>query len=70
MGWARLLFLGNVGQQMDIDLHEVERLDDLELENKRLRSALAAVVRVLVDKDVVSEQEIGKVANMLGAQIE
>jgi len=62
--------LGNVGQQMDIDLHEVERLDDLELENKRLRSALAAVVRVLVDKDVVSEQEIGKVANMLGAQIE
>lgn len=24
MGWARLLLLGNVGQQMDLDVHDVE----------------------------------------------
>lgn len=78
MGWGRLLLLGNVGQQFDIneaqdalaetrtDLARLQVEDDstrkrmarLEHENEELKLYLAAVVRLLTEKGVVSRDEL------------
>jgi len=78
MGWGRMLLLGNVGQQLDIQDteraltqlaqqlretgqfdHEVaRRLDQITAENAELKLYLAAVLRLLVSKNVVTPDEL------------
>lgn len=78
MGWARMLFLGDVGQQMDIgeqqaalDLlraqaaaqrRQFERadheLDALRQENDELKVSLAALIRILTAKNLLTDAEV------------
>ena len=85
MGWGRMLLLGNVGQQLDIQDteralaqmaqqlretgrfdHEVaRRLDQITAENAELKLYLAAVVRLLVSKNVVTPGELKEIVNAI-----
>ena len=49
MGWARMLFLGNVGQQMDIE-EQRTRVDTLAERNARERETLQRQVISLRDE--------------------
>ena len=79
MGWGRMLLLGNVGQQMDLDDLEREiadlkdrlkagrarhaeadrELERLAAEHDELKLYVAAILRALVAKGVVSQRELG-----------
>jgi hypothetical protein len=85
MGWARLLLLGNVGQQMDLDVHDVElgrlkeqavarrraferidhQVDAVRQENEQLRLALARVVRLLVTKNVLNDDDVAQIVGLV-----
>lgn len=85
MGWGRMLLLGNVGQQLDIQdteralaslshqLHQTgqfdrevaNRLDQLAAENAELKLYLAAVVRLLASKNVVSDAELRTIVDAI-----
>lgn len=78
MGWGRMLLLGNIGQQMDLDdlsgiveslrdradtgdRHDVSqdaRIAALQTENEELMLYVAALVRVLKSKGLLSEQDV------------
>lgn len=49
MGWARMLFLGNVGQQMDIE-EQRTRMDTLAQRNAREREVAQRQVGFLQDE--------------------
>jgi hypothetical protein len=86
MGWGRYLFLGDLGQQLDLSdqKREIESLRDelqrsratspgadistLQAENDELRLYLAAIVRLLTSKGVVSREEIKQVVDALDAE--
>lgn len=85
MGWGRMLLLGNVGQQLDIqdteralaqlaeklretgqfDREVARRLDQLVAENAELKLYLAAIVRLLVSKGVVSPAELKDIVDAI-----
>lgn len=78
MGWGRMMLLGNVGQQLDIQdveravgqlqaaLRETDQLDrkqersidDLRKENHELKLYLATLVKLLVAKGVIRQDEV------------
>ena len=85
MGWGRMLLLGNVGQQLDIqdtqraladfdaqlratdaqDRDLAQRLDRLAAENAELKLYLAAVVRLLQNKGVVTPAELAQIVDAI-----
>jgi len=78
MGWGRMMLLGNVGQQLDIEdvgraVGELQRfmdqtgnldrqqersIDDLRRENHELKLYLATLVKLLVAKGVIRQEEV------------
>jgi hypothetical protein len=88
MGWGRYLFLGDLGQQLDLSdqKREIEQLreelrgrrtasgsggadiEGLQAENDELRLYLAAVVRLLISKGIVSRDEMRKLVDALDAE--
>ncbi|HTX21611.1 MAG TPA: hypothetical protein VMD27_07130 [Candidatus Aquilonibacter sp.] len=78
MGWGRMLLLGNVGQQLDIqdlenainqmqaDVAQTQNLDhtqeqsleELRNETHELKLYLATVVKLLVAKGVIRQEEV------------
>lgn len=82
MGWGRMLFLGNIGQQLDLDDvgAEIQRIKDtfaqvsevdqaqgnelqrLRQENDELRLYLATLMRLLVQKGVLTTQDTAAMA--------
>ncbi|MFO8013231.1 MAG: hypothetical protein R6X20_07990 [Phycisphaerae bacterium] len=88
MGWGRMLLLGDIGQQLDLQDQKAElermrremqaeglnpqtsgaRLERLEEANDELRLYLAAVVRLLVTKGVVSRNEVLDVVQAVDAE--
>jgi hypothetical protein len=85
MGWGRMLLLGNLGQQLDINdtqaalsqidaqLDQVDRNDQdlarrvqlLTTENQELKLYLAAVVRLLVAKNMVTDAELRTIVDAI-----
>lgn len=85
MGWGRMLFLGNVGQQLDLDDVEAEirrikdtfakvsevdhaqgsELERLRQDNEELRLYLATLMRLLVQKGVLTTQETEAMASAI-----
>ena len=85
MGWGRMLLLGNVGQQLDIqdteralaqlaqqlretgqfDREVARRLDNVVAENAELKLYLAAIVRLLVSKNVVTPGELKQIVEVI-----
>jgi hypothetical protein len=85
MGWGRMLLLGNLGQQLDIqdnqraltqisdqlratgqfDREVAARLDQLAAENGELKLYLAAVVRLLVSRGVVTAGELKEIVDVI-----
>jgi hypothetical protein len=78
MGWGRMMLLGNIGQQLDIqdlenaigqmqaDVASTQNLDrtqeqciaDLQRENHELKLYLATLVKLLVAKGVIRQEEV------------
>lgn len=78
MGWGRMMLLGNVGQQLDIqdvgravgelqrfmdqtgnlDRQQERSIDDLRRENHELKLYLATLVKLLVAKGVIRQEEV------------
>ena len=88
MGWGRMLLLGNVGQQMDLDDLQQEvadlrdrlkagrvraadvgrEVDRLAAEHDELRLYVAAILRLLVAKGVVSRDELADLVRSVDAE--
>jgi hypothetical protein len=82
MGWGRMLFLGNIGQQLDLDdvgieiqriketfaqISEVDHAQGNELQrlrrdNDELRLYVVTLMRLLVQKGVLTTQETASMA--------
>ncbi len=78
MGWGRMMLLGNVGQQLDIqdvenavgqmqsalqqtqnlDLRQEQEIDTLRKENQELKLYLATLIKLLVSKGVIRQEEV------------
>ena len=78
MGWGRMMLLGNVGQQLDIqdvenaigqmqadfaqtqnlDRTQEQSIDELQRENHELKLYLATLVKLLVAKGVIRQEEV------------
>jgi hypothetical protein len=78
MGWGRTLFLGDIGNRLDIadterdikslhqkiskksrvDQRQEERLKELEIENDQMKLYLASLIRLLVSKGTLSQNEL------------
>ena len=78
MGWGRMMLLGNVGQQLDIqdlenaigqmqtavaqtqnlDRTQEQNLEELQRENHELKLYLATLVKLLVAKGVIRQEEV------------
>jgi hypothetical protein len=78
MGWGRMMLLGNVGQQLDIDdlgkavedmrtayaqtrnldQEQEKSIEDLRSENHELKLYLATLLRLLVAKGVLRQEEV------------
>lgn len=85
MGWGRMLLLGNIGQQLDIqdvqralaqidgqlqaghkfDRDSTDALNRLARENAELKLYLAAVIRLLASKGVVSPAELTTIVDTI-----
>jgi len=85
MGWGRMLLLGNLGQQLDIndtqaalqslasqlqagqrvDRNVTQRLDELSRENAELKLYLAALVRLLSTKQVITREELTAIVDAI-----
>jgi hypothetical protein len=83
MGWGRMMLMGNVGQQLDIqdiesavgrmqsalaetqvlDRRQEHSIDDLRKENHELKLYLATLVKLLVAKGVIRQEEIDSAVN-------
>jgi hypothetical protein len=92
MGWGRTLFLGNIGNRLDIEdcendilrlkqnlrqtlgvKHNIDRSQDrdiaeLQKENNELKLYLAAVIRLLVAKNVITAEEITKLVQAVDVE--
>jgi hypothetical protein len=78
MGWGRMMLLGNVGQQLDIqdvegavgqlqealrqtenlDSKQEREIDDLRREDQELKLYFATLVKLLVAKGVIRQEEV------------
>ena len=78
MGWGRMMLLGNVGQQLDIqdlenaidrmqtdvartrdlDRTQEQDIDELKREVHELKLYLATLVKLLVAKGVIRQEEV------------
>ena len=78
MGWGRMMLLGNVGQQLDIqdvenaigqmqadfaqtqnlDRTQEQSIDEMRSENHELKLYLATLVKLLVAKGVIRQEEV------------
>ena len=78
MGWGRMMLLGNVGQQLDIqdvenvigqmqadfaktqnlDRTQEQSIDEMRSENRELKLYLATLVKLLVAKGVIRQEEV------------
>ena len=78
MGWGRMMLLGNVGQQLDIqdlenaigqmqadvaqtqnlDRTQEQTIDELKSEVHEFKLYLATLVKLLVAKGVIRQQEV------------
>ena len=78
MGWGRMMLLGNVGQQLDIqdvenavgqmqsvlqqtqnlDRRQEQEIDALRNENQELKLYLATLIKLLVAKGVIRQEEV------------
>lgn len=78
MGWGRMMLLGNVGQQLDIqdvenavgqlqatlqqadelDRQQEQEIDALRRENLELKLYLATLIKLLVAKGVIRQEEV------------
>ena len=85
MGWGRMLLLGNIGQQLDIqdtqanlgqitaqlqaghrfDRETADALNRLARENAELKLYLAAVIRLLASKGVVTPAELTAIVDTI-----
>lgn len=74
MGWGRMLLLGDFGQQMDIhdmkqtienqqvrDIGQDEQIRTLQRENQDLKLAVTALMRLLVAKHVLTQNEVAAI---------
>jgi hypothetical protein len=88
MGWGRYFFLGDLGQQFDLEdqKSEIENLriemsqnryssqnveqafEHLQAENDELRLYLTAIVRLLISKGVVTNDEMRRVVDAIDAE--
>ena len=78
MGWGRMMLLGNVGQQLDIqdvenaigqmqadfaqtqklDRTQEQSIDEMRTENHELKLYLATLMKLLVAKGVIRQEEV------------
>jgi hypothetical protein len=78
MGWGRMMLLGNVGQQLDIqdvenvigqmqadfaktqnlDRTQEQSIDEMRSENHELKLYLATLMKLLVAKGVIRQEEV------------
>ena len=78
MGWGRMLLLGDLGQQLDIhdmkrqvetqqsrDMSQDEQIAQLWKENQELKLAVTALMRLLVSKGVVSQNEVAEIGHAI-----
>ena len=78
MGWGRMLLLGDLGQQLDIhdmkrqvetqqsrDMSQDEQIAQLWQENQELKLAVTALMRLLVSKGVVSQNEVAEIGHAI-----
>ena len=83
MGWLRTLFLGEIGNRLDIadverhigdlrlrhsrqrrmDADQDRRIEDLQQRVQTLELGVAALSRLLVARDVLSEVDLGRLAD-------
>ena len=88
MGWGRTLFLGDVGNRLDISdceedirtlkqslmqMHQEEQEVDSELhavqmENNQLKLYIAAMIRLLISKNVLTKDEIQGMVDIIDAE--
>ena len=88
MGWGRTLFLGDIGNRLDIgdcenevarlrrrlkaqstiDRSQDEQIRALSAENDELKLYLAALIRLLTNKDVISTGEITRLVEAIDAE--
>jgi nitrogen fixation/metabolism regulation signal transduction histidine kinase len=88
MGWARTLFLGDVGNRLDIqdceedirilkaslmEMHTDSQSQDEELlklrrESDQLKLYLAAVIRLLAARNVLTVEQLRKMVNIIDSE--
>ena len=88
MGWGRTLFLGDIGNRLDIgdceneiarlrrnlgaqstiDRSQDEQIQDLRADNDELKLYLAALIRLLTSKNVISTGEITSLVEAIDAE--
>lgn len=87
MGWARTLFLGDIGNRLDIavterdvskirmklnrqrgrDASQDKAIEQLRRENEDLELCIAALVKTLERKGVLSSDEVTELVNLIEA---
>ena len=78
MGWGRMLLLGDLGQQLDIhdmkrqvetqqsrDMSQDEQIAQLWQENQELKLAVTALMRLLVSKGVLSQNDVAQIGHAI-----
>ena len=88
MGWGRTLFLGDIGNRLDIgdceneiarlrrrlkaqstiDRSQDQQMQALSAENDELKLYLAALIRLLTSKNVISTSEITRLVEAIDAE--
>lgn len=88
MGWGRTLFLGDIGNRLDIgdceneiarlrrrlkaqstiDRSQDQQMQALRADNDELKLYLAALIRLLTSKNVISASEITKLVEAIDAE--
>ncbi len=88
MGWGRTLFLGDIGNRLDIgdceneiarlrrnlgaqpgiDSSQDEQIRTLRADNDELKLYLAALIRLLASKNVISTGELTKLVEAIDAE--
>ncbi len=88
MGWGRTLFLGDIGNRLDIgdceneiarlrrnlgaqsgiDRSQDEQIQALRADNDELKLYLAALIRLLTSKNVISTGEITSLVEAIDAE--
>ena len=78
MGWGRYLLLGDLGQQLDLqdirrafdqqdqrDRTQEQTIQTLWRENKDLKLAVTALLRLLAGKGVVTQAEVDQIGRAI-----